>query len=314
MSMSISPNNFESEQDQGATERTPAEKKFRIMGVFLAIVMAVAIGEGVYSWSLNSRIGELESAMQTQISQQEENIQALQEQVAVADEDFAHLQQEVTTAQNHLGNTQSELRKTRVAADQLAKQQKETAEQFTSKLGQIEMEQSDTKGTVGSLSTDMTGVKQEVSTTRQDLAATRSDLQRAMGDLGVQSGLIARNHDELGELRLRGERDYFEFDLRKVKQPQKFGGNVALQLKKVDVKRQKYTIDLLADDKRIEKKDKNVNEPVQFYQQGYRQPTEIVVNQILKDRIVGYISVPKGRVATQVSSMPSQPATSPSGS
>ena len=122
---------------------------------------------------------------------------------------------------------------------------------------------------------------------------------------------MATNRNELAELRLRGERDYFEFDLRKTKQPQKYTGGVALQLKKTDVKRQKYTVDLIADDRRIEKKDKNTNEPVQFYQQGQRVPAEIVVNQILKDRIVGYISMPKVK-ESRVSGL--QSAAQPSGS
>jgi len=115
-------------------------------------------------------------------------------------------------------------------------------------------------------------------------------------------------------LKLRGERDYYEFDLRKTKQPQKYGAGVALQLKKTDVKRQKYTVNLLADDKTIEKKDKNTNEPVQFYQQGYRIPSEVVVNQISKDRIVGYISVPKQKASNPVSSLKNGPMTSANGS
>jgi hypothetical protein len=312
MSMSISPEH-ESHPEMEPTGPSPTERKLRTIGIVLAVVMAIAVAEGFFAWSLNSRVRGLESAMQTQFGQQAETLQVLQEQASITDEDFARLQQELTTAQNHLGNTQSELRKARVAADQFAKQQKEAADQFANKLGQIEQEQASTKGAVGGLSTDMSGVKQEVTATKQDLAATRSELQRAIGDLGVQSGLIATNRTELAELRERGERDYFEFDLRKVKQPQRFGGNVGLQLKKVDVKRQKYTVDLITDDKRIEKKDKNVNEPVQFYQQGYRQPTEVVVNQILKDRIVGYIAVPKGRSNTQMSGVPSQPTAPGSG-
>ena len=295
MSTTISPDNFDPETGHVVGERAPSDKRFTIMGVLLAVVIAVAIGQGFYSRSLNKKIGELENALQTQITKHDENIESLLAFAKISDQDFERLHQEMTTAQNHLGNTQAELRKARMAADELAKQQKQTAEQFSTQLGQVRQEQATA---VGGLSTDITGVKQEITTTKQDLAATRSDLQRAVGDLGVQSGLIATNRQELAELRFRGERDYFEFDLRKVKQPQKFGGNVALQLKKVDMKRQKYTVDLVSDDKRIEKKDKNLNEPVQFYQQGYRQPTEIVVNQILKDRIVGYISVPKARTGT----------------
>jgi hypothetical protein len=113
-----------------------------------------------------------------------------------------------------------------------------------------------------------------------------------VGDLGVQSDLIARNHDEIQELRLRGERDYVEFDIRKSKDPERVG-SIGIALRKTDAKRQRFTINLIADDRTIEKRDRTVNEPVQFYQAGYRQTSEIVVNQIYKDRIVGYVSVPK---------------------
>jgi hypothetical protein len=104
--------------------------------------------------------------------------------------------------------------------------------------------------------------------------------------------LIATNRNELEQLKARGERDYFEFNLTKTKQFQRIG-NISLSVKKTDTKKQRYTISVVSDDRTIEKKDKTVNEPVQFYQAGFRQPSEIVVNQIYKDRIVGYFSVPK---------------------
>jgi hypothetical protein len=117
-------------------------------------------------------------------------------------------------------------------------------------------------------------------------------LQRTIGDLGVQSGLIAKNRDELGELKRRGERDYFDFDVKKSKQFSR-AGPVSVLLNKTDPKRQKYTVTLLANDKRIEKKDKTLLEPVQFYLQGTRHLVEMVVFQVEKDRVVGYVSVPK---------------------
>jgi len=294
-------------------EQSGQEKKSWIWGLLFAGLLIGGVSNGFYSWSLHNRVQEMESAVQTQFGSQAETIQGLQDQVSTTDTRFTELQGEVATTKTHLGSTRGELAKTRQMADHLAKQQQESSDQLVGQLGHLQQEQADTKGAVGTLSTDVTGVRQEVTVTKQDLAATRSDLQRAIGDLGVQSGLIARNKGELDELRLRGERDYFEFDLRKAKQPQRYGP-VALLLKKSDVKRQKYTIDLIADDRRVEKKDKNTNEPVQFYQQGYRIPTEIVVNRIDKDRIVGYISVPKVR-ATQVSGVERQsPAPSGSGS
>ncbi len=145
---------------------------------------------------------------------------------------------------------------------------------------------------VAGVKTDVGGVKNDVATTQADLASTRNQLTRVVGDQGVMSGLIATNHGELEELRRRGERNYYEFTLQKGGQGQVVG-TVKLALKKADVKRSKYTLNVSADDKNIEKKDKNLDEPVQFY--SGKQPAlfEIVVNNISKNEVQGYLSTPK---------------------
>lgn len=119
-----------------------------------------------------------------------------------------------------------------------------------------------------------------------------SALKKAMGDMGVMSGLIATNADELKKLKELGDRNYFEFDLRKAKQPTKVG-DVLLRVTKTDEKRNRYTLEVIADDKKVEKKDRTLNEPIQFYTMSARQPYEIVVNNVQKDRIVGYMATPK---------------------
>ena len=145
------------------------------------------------------------------------------------------------------------------------------------------------------MKTDVGGVKQDVATTQADLTATKSQLTRVVGDQGVMSGLIATNHDELQELRRRGERNYYEFTLEK--NVPKVVGTIKLTLKKSDVKRSKYNLFILADDKNIEKKDKNLDEPVQFYTGKDPVLYEIVVNLISKNVISGYLSAPKGTPA-----------------
>ncbi len=124
-------------------------------------------------------------------------------------------------------------------------------------------------------------MKTEVASTKSELDKTISELKSVRGDLGVQSGLIATNSTELTALRALGDRNYTEFKILKSKQFQKVG-SVQMQLKKADPKRNKYTIQLIADDKTVEKKDKTTNEPVQFYMSGARQPYEIVVNEVQK--------------------------------
>lgn len=119
-----------------------------------------------------------------------------------------------------------------------------------------------------------------------------SALRKAMGDMGVMSGLIATNADELKQLKELGDRNYYEFDLRKAKQPAKVG-DILLRVTKTDTKRNRFTIEVIADDKKVEKKDRTLNEPIQFYTLSARQPYELVVNNVQKDRIVGYLATPK---------------------
>jgi hypothetical protein len=142
------------------------------------------------------------------------------------------------------------------------------------------------------VSNDVGSVKTEVAATKSELDKTIADLKTVRGDLGVQSGLIATNGKELSALKALGDRNYFEFNLQKTKAAQKVG-NILVLLKKTDTKKNQYTVELIADDKRVEKKDKSINEPLQFYQAGSRQPCELVVNEVRKDVVVGYLSTPK---------------------
>jgi chromosome segregation ATPase len=171
---------------------------------------------------------------------------------------------------------QEEKRVTAVAND--VTQVKDQASQTQTKVGEV-------SGEVGTLKTQQTA-------TQQQLEKTVADLRSTVGDLGVQSGLIATNGKELASLKALGERNYTDVKLAKVKTPTKFG-DVQLRLISADPKRNKYTIELTADDKKVEKKDKGLHEPVQFYLDRATQPYELVINEINKDMIVGYVSAPK---------------------
>ena len=159
-------------------------------------------------------------------------------------------------------------------------------------LSKVREDANSTKSRVGEVSTDLATVKTDAAATRAELEKTISDLKSTRGDLGVQSGLIATNGKELAALRALGERNYTEFRLTKEKTPRKVG-EVQIRLKSADMKKNRYTIELIADDKLVEKKDKTVNEPVQFMLSRATQPFEIVVNEVKKDMIAGYISSPK---------------------
>jgi chromosome segregation ATPase len=182
-------------------------------------------------------------------------------------------------------------------ADDLARrletEQKKAQQAVQGEISQVRETASATSSKLGEVSTEVGSVKTEVAATRGELEKTIADLKRVTGDLGMQSGLIATNSKEIGALRALGDRNIFEFNLGKTRAPQKIG-DVAVQLKRTDPKKNTYTIDLVADDKKVEKKDKGINEPVQFIvSKAPGRPYEIIVNVVKKDVIVGYLSTPK---------------------
>jgi chromosome segregation ATPase len=177
---------------------------------------------------------------------------------------------------------------------QLQTEQAKVNQQVSSEISEVKASASTANTKIGEVATDVGGVKTNLSQTQADLQKTIADLKTARGDLGVQSGLIATNANELAALKRLGERNYFEFKLPKTKDRQRVAGSdVSLLLKKVDPKKNKYTVEVLADDKVTTKTDKSLNEPVQFYTAKAKQPYELVVNQINKDQIVGYLATPK---------------------
>ena len=181
-------------------------------------------------------------------------------------------------------------------AKQLAAEQKRQAQEVASEISAVKAEASTTNSKIGEVNSEVSTVKTQVASTKSELEKTIGDLKKVTGDLGVQSGYIATNGKELSALKRLGERNYFEFNLAKAKTPQKVG-DITLLLKKTDPKKNKYTVEISADDKRTEKKDKNINEPVQFYVAKARQPYELVVNEVGKDIIKGYLATPKDQIA-----------------
>ena len=195
------------------------------------------------------------------------------------------LGQSVGLTQKQLEDKSNQLVATQAATARLAREQSDTEKQ----VGAVQTD-------VSSVKTDVGGVKTDVASTQADLAATKSQLTRVMGDAGVMSGLIATNHDELQELKRKGERNYYEFTLQKGAPAQNVG-TIKVQLKKVDVKRSKFTLAVSSDDKNIDKKDKNLDEPIQFYSGKSPALFEIVVNNVAKNTVTGYLSTPKSAPA-----------------
>jgi chromosome segregation ATPase len=183
-----------------------------------------------------------------------------------------------------------------VVASRLAKKTAEEAEQLSAELGKVKESAADASSRIDGVTTDVGSVKTDVASTKSALDETRSDLQRARGDMGLMSGLVATNSKQIQELRDLGDRNIYEFTLAKNGKMQRVG-DIELTLRKADTGHNRFTVDVLADDKRVEKKDRTVNEPVQFYVSKARQPYEIVVNQVQKNQIVGYLATPKVTIA-----------------
>jgi len=177
-------------------------------------------------------------------------------------------------------------------ARELAEEQRRQAQAVASELSEVKQTANATTAKLGEVTGEVSTVKRDVASTKSELEKTIAELKRVTGDMGVMSGLIATNAKELAALKALGDRNYFEFDLKKTKAPQRIG-DVSILLKRTDPKQNRYTIDVIADDKRVEKKDRHVNEPVQFYVAKARQPYELVVNEVRKDEIIGYLATPK---------------------
>jgi septal ring factor EnvC (AmiA/AmiB activator) len=172
--------------------------------------------------------------------------------------------------------------RTEVAADVNA------ARQEAARLQQI----SETK--IGAVSGDVRTVASNLEATRKDLDDNRRDLVDVKTTLSQQ---IARNSTELADLRKKGERDFFEFDIKKDKKvPMQRVADIQIGLESTDVKNRRYDVTIQVDDNRLKKPDRLVNEPIQFLVGRDKLRYELVVNTVDKDRIRGYLSVPKDKV------------------
>lgn len=181
----------------------------------------------------------------------------------------------------------------------LTERQLAEKQQIAQQLDEIKSRAEQATARLTDITSEVGTVKKEVAASRGEIDKTIAELRRVTGDLGVLSGLIATNSKELAALKQLGDRDYYEFSLARQSGPQRVG-DVIVQLKKADAKRNRFTVEIVADDKKVEKKDRTINEPVQFYVPSKaRIPYELVVNEVKKDNIVGYLAAPRVKTAAQ---------------
>jgi len=256
----------------------------RWIGLAIAVLAVLSVGSLAFGWAAWS------SAKQGQVTNQDliDQIHAFQESYTVLAKRLekseavnADLQADVGVVTDKLKLTQGELSRARAQA-------KEIREEYAKQIGEMEssvraeLAEKASSEDLRTLSTDVGGV-------RTDLEDTRKNLGMARGELGT---LIARNGEEIAQLRRLGERDYFEFTLDKKGSREKLG-NVMVELRGTDAKKGNYSVALYVEDLRLEKKNRSINEPIYFYTRGTRQPLELVVNQVAKNKVVGYLSAPK---------------------
>ncbi|MGA9416528.1 MAG: hypothetical protein WCF61_01015 [Terriglobales bacterium] len=250
------------------------------IGKWILILLAVAFA-GASSFFIYDQHGKLDKLTQDQAASQKE-IGDLTKRMQAAEADAETLGEKIGMTKREMSARAEELQRAQqVAAARIAAQ----AEQEKKDVNAV-------SGEVGNVKTDVGGVKSDVAATKASLDATIAKLQSTIGDLGQQSGLIANTRADLEALKHKGDRQYYEFTLLKGAKPQAFS-TVALQLKKTDPKHGKYTLNVSADDKTIEKKDKNQSEPVQFYTGRDHMLYELVVWTVDKNKITGYLSTPK---------------------
>jgi hypothetical protein len=250
----------------------------RWVGLAVAILGGVSLlGLGL-GWSAVNRTNSIEQATEASVKQ---STDAIQQRLAKEDEINQQLQSDLKVVTDKLNLTQTQLVSARRA-------NKSTAVEVDKKITGLENSvntQLATKANtddVSKLNGDVTGVK-------SDLDATKNSIQMARSEMGT---LIARNHDEIDQLRRMGQRDYFEFSVTRKNGAERVG-SIMVELKDTNTKKNQYTINVLADDKSFEKKNRSVNEPIFFYTGGSKAALELVVNKVSKTTASGYLSIPK---------------------
>jgi hypothetical protein len=251
----------------------------------IIVLGLVAVGGLAFGWNASSKLDATQQSVASQLKAQQQSVQddvsQLRQRLVDDEKSNADLQGDLKVVTDKLKITQGQLKKSR---EESTKANDETTQKLTELDTSVKGELA-TKAT----SDDVKTVDTKVVGVKNDLDATRNDLKMARSEMGT---LIARNHDEIDQLRRLGERDYVEFTITGKNKPQKVG-NVTVELKGVNQKKNQYTVAMTVEDKRFEKKNRTLNEPILFYTSGTHQPEEVVINKVGKDQVSGYLSVPK---------------------
>jgi chromosome segregation ATPase len=254
----------------------------------IIVLGLIAVGGLAFGYNASSKLDTTQQSVGAQLKTEQQAVQqdvsSLKDRLAQDEKANNDLQGDIKVVTDKLKITQGQLRKAREEAAKLDKVSDDTTQKLTALDTSVHTELA-TKATTD----DVKSVDTKVVGVRTDLDSTREDLKMARSEMGT---LIARNHDEIDQLRRLGERDYVEFTIAGKNKPQKVG-NVTVELKGVNEKKNQYSVAMTVEDKRFDKKNRALNEPIFFYTAGTKIPEEIVINKVSKDTISGYVSVPK---------------------
>ena len=253
----------------------------RWVGIAVVALAGISIlGLGI-GWNASTHAKVAEQALAAQNKDLQQNVDTLNQRLAQSEQGNAEVQNELNAVTDHVKLTQGQLASAR-------QQTKQLSSDYSKKLDSVQSQLA-TKANAD----DVTALGSDVNGVKSGLDAANNNLQMARGEFGT---LIAKNHDEIDELRRLGERDYYEFTLTGKGNKSK-AGSLMIELRGTNPKKNQFTVNLYVDDKRLEKKNRAVDEPIYFYTPGTRSPMELVVNQVGKDKLVGYVSAPKTQPA-----------------
>ena len=259
----------------------------------IIVLGLVSVAGLAFAWNASSKLDATQQSVATQANTMKQGVEqdmtSLKDRVVQDEKTNADLQGDLKVVTDKLKITQGQLKKARAEA---AAAVQDTSTKLTALDTSVHTELATKAAT-----DDLKNVDTKVGGVRTDLDTTREDLKMARSEMGT---LIARNHDEIDQLRRLGERDYVEFTIAGKNKPQKVG-NLTVELKGVNEKRSQYSVAMTAEDRKIEKKNRNMNEPIFFYISGTKIPEELVINKISKDTVSGYVSIPKANGQQQSS-------------
>jgi hypothetical protein len=268
---------FEENQNE-IQQDISAPRWIGISVVVLAVVSLAALGAG---WTAANRSSALAQSLAAQSQKLKQNEDVLSQRLAKAEDTNAQLQGELSVVTNKMKLTESELSRARYQAKKI---REDDAKQLTALQNDVNgaLATKANVDDVNKLGTDVTGVRTDLETTKNSLNMTR-------GDFGT---LIAKNHDQIEELRRLGQRDYYEFTINRKGRREKVG-DIMVELRSVNPRKNLFTVSLYVNDRRFDKKNRSVDEPIYFFADSSHAPLEFTVNQVGKNKISGYLSVPK---------------------